>query len=298
MTASPGAQWPQLVFQLQADETDSLERALFASGALSVIYQDQYDQPILEPEPGEFRLWRDVRLIALFALESQPDSILASLAEQLDGKLPAYEWLPLPDQQWERAWMSDFKPMQFAEKLWIVPTHCEPEDPAAVNVRLDPGLAFGTGTHATTRQCLEWLGNASMAGRDVLDFGCGSGVLAIAAALLGAQHVTAVDIDAQAISSTQDNAAINQVADRLTTGEPERVQGLEFDVVLANILYQPLMDLAPVFAAALRPSGSLVMSGILLEQIESIQLRYTQWFRMESSSQQGSWALIHATRRA
>jgi len=288
--------WPQLALHIKSHDADTLEEALFASGALSVMFQDRYDQPILEPEPGEVRLWNDVRVIALYPQKQQSEPALALLGQLLQGDIPPYEWLSLPNQQWERSWMAQFKPMQFSDHLWICPTHCEPPDPSAANVRLDPGLAFGSGTHATTRQCLEWLGNHRVAGLSVVDYGCGSGVLAIAAAMLGAASVIAVDTDNQALTATRNNAMFNNVSDRLHIGVPDIVSGCEVDLLLANILYKPLWDLAPLFASLVRPGGHLLLSGILYEQIEPIQLRYNQWFSVKETGRSEDWAVIHATR--
>jgi len=288
--------WPQLALQIKSGDADSLEEALFASGALSVIYQDLHDQPILEPQPGEIRLWDDIRIIGLYPQESGVADVLSSLSQILEGDLPQHQWIPLPDQQWERAWMADFKPMQFGPTLWICPSHCEPVDPTATNIQLDPGLAFGTGAHATTRQCLQWLGQHSVAQSTVVDYGCGSGLLAIAAAMLGASEVTAVDIDPQALLATKNNALLNKVDATLNIGQPDIIAEREVDLVLANILYQPLIELAPKLAALVRPGGDLVISGILHDQIDSLQLRYNQWFSMRTCGQLDDWACMHATR--
>lgn len=289
-------QWPQIVFNTDATQAARLESALFASGALSVMYQDEQDQPILEPAPGEVRLWENIRLVGLYALKQNLDDIVSGLTLAYGAPLPEHKWIPLSDRQWERVWMDEFQPMQFGPSLWICPTHCDPVDPDAINVRLDPGLAFGTGTHPTTRQCLEWLGNKDMHGQVVIDYGCGSGVLGVAAALLGARRVIAVDIDPQAIRATQNNATCNRVDNTLEVGLPPLADGAVADTVLANILFQPLIELAPMFAAMTRSGGALVLSGLLSEQIDEVMLRYNQWFSFDSHSQQDSWALLHAIR--
>ena len=284
--------WPQIVFRVDRDQVEPLEDALFEAGALSVILKDQQDQPVLEPLPGEIRLWDLVILTGLFAQETAPTDIVSALQIAYVDALPAYEFAPLADQQWERVWMKDFKPMQFGPSLWICPTHTEPVDPDAVNVRLDPGLAFGTGTHATTRQCLEWIGAHAVAGQQMVDYGCGSGVLAVAAALCGAHSVVGIDIDAQAHLATQENAALNGVTDKIRLTADDAVAANSADTILANILYQPLMTLGSTFASIARPGGSLVMSGLLVEQTQSISVLYNQWFTLKESRQQDGWALL------
>lgn len=290
--------WPQMVFQVSAEQAQPLEDALFAVGALSVMYQDEHDQPILEPAPGEVRLWNAIRLVGLFPVDTMLDGIISELRAQLGATMPEPTRVNLPDQAWERVWMEDFKPIQFGPKLWICPTHCEPVDTSAVNLRLDPGLAFGTGSHATTAQCLEWLGAYDLTDQHVLDYGCGSGILAVAAAMLGAVDVLAVDIDPQAVTATTDNAALNGVTTQIEVGLPALADGWLADSVLANILFQPLMELAPVLAKNTKHGGNLVLSGILQEQVPEVMLRYTPYFRFQESRQRDDWALLHAIRHA
>jgi len=247
----------------------------------------------LEPRPGEVRLWNTLHLVGLFpqgmAIEVV-ETALRLAAAALDMAPDTHQISLRADEVWERSWMQDFKPMQFGPHFWICPSHSEPVDPTAINLLLDPGLAFGSGTHATTAQCLEWLasqgpeqtsggGKQVFEGLRVVDYGCGSGVLAIAAAMLGASDVWAVDIDEQAV------------------GEPGLIDGLEADIVLANILFQPLMELADVLRDLVRPGGSLILSGIRTEQIEPLHLRYTQEFGFSPSRQREGWALMTATRR-
>lgn len=303
--------WPEVNVPATSATADMLEAWLFAAGALSVTYRDERDgvagsQPVLEPAPGEVRLWQHITLVGLFAQEHDSHALhgmlqQAAVEQALD--LPAYQMQQLPDTVWERSWMSDFAPMQFGPKLWICPSHCKPQDASAVNIKLDPGLAFGTGTHATTAECLNWLGRRTGAttlpfsGQQVIDYGCGSGVLAIAAACLGAQTVWAVDIDPQALIATRSNACENGVEERIVVGEPALVNKLQADVVLANILYQPLMTLAEAFAACVRPGGQLVMSGVLDEQAASLCLRYNSAFDFAPTVSRDGWALLMATRR-
>ena len=286
------------------------EEWLFASGAVSVTYQDKNDQPILEPAPGEMRLWDDVQLVGLFAQAQSTESIHSALllsAAAMGMSVPPFELRILADAVWERAWMEDYQPMQFGPKLWVCPSHCDNPDQDAVIVHLDPGLAFGTGTHETTDQCLQWLGRQTqqtrtpLAGLNVLDYGCGSGVLAIAAALLGARTVIAVDIDQQALDATRQNAVENGVLQQLQIGFPDNAELLspatQVDLILANILFEPLTQLAERFAGLLGSGGQLVMSGILAEQVEPLSMSYNKWFDIAPESQKNGWALMTATRR-
>ena len=291
---------------------ETLEQWLFDAGALSVTLRDSVDDDqlshaVLEPVPGEVRLWADVTLVGLFAqasTESEVEAALKATASASGVKpIPAYRMRRLPDQIWERAWMDSFKPMRFGHRLWICPTQTQPIDEHAITLKLDPGLAFGTGTHATTAQCLDWLGAQTandlqpLAGKTVIDYGCGSGVLAIAALLLGADHAWAVDIDEQALQATQENASINGVSDRLSIGQPEILSNVAADIVLANILFQPLMLLADNLSMRVVSSGSLVMSGILEEQMKPLRMRYNENFLFAKGQCSDGWALMSATRR-
>ncbi len=299
--------WPEVAVQATQDSVAAIERWLFAAGAISVTYKDQADQPILEPEPGEVCLWDAIILVGLFAQNQATDDLhsallLAAAVQDLDP--PAYQVHQLTDTPWERSWMSNFAPMQFGPRLWIVPSHFAPVDSQATNILLDPGLAFGTGTHDTTALCLQWLGRTTDAtaepfsGQQVVDYGCGSGVLAIAAAKLGAQLVWAVDIDEQALVATRQNADSNGVLDSIIVGKPDILPDLlRCDVLLANILCKPLIALADDFAKFVRPGGCLVLSGILEEQIEALRLRYNMDFELEPPLVQQGWVLMRATRR-
>ena len=239
---------------------ESAEAALFDAGALSVTLTDAVDDAILEPAPGEVRLWPQTVLQALFPAESAgPESIIV-LANALDLPAERISVERLADRVWEREWLKDFHSMRFGRRLWIVPTHEDPPaDIDAVSVRLDPGLAFGTGTHPSTALCLTWLDSRLRAGAEVIDFGCGSGVLAIAAARLGARHVQAFDIDPQALIATRDNAGANHVEQRVHVHESASALATPVDVVLANILAGTLVQLAPAAvrdAACRRPAGA------------------------------------------
>ncbi|MEW6692942.1 MAG: 50S ribosomal protein L11 methyltransferase, partial [Pseudomonadota bacterium] len=208
-------------------------------------------------------------------------------------------WGYVEDQDWERAWMDQFQPLRFGEKLWIVPSWIEAPDAEAVNILLDPGLAFGTGTHPTTALCLEWLDGADMAGKTVLDYGCGSGILAIAALKLGATDAWGIDIDPQALTATRDNAARNGIeASRLHTGLPGALpKDALFDVLLANILMGPLIELAPTLTGHVRPGGRLVLSGLLGEQAEEVMAAYAADFDFDPPALKEGWARLTALRR-
>lgn len=298
--------WPEVVVSTTPDNVALLEEWLFTAGAVSVSYQDKNDQPILEPEPGEMRLWDDIVLVGLFAQASNTDDLQSELylsAAATGIALPEFQLRVLADAVWERAWMQDYQPMQFGPKLWVVPSHQEPPDPNATIVHLDPGMAFGTGTHPTTALCLSWLGNKTgtidqpLQHATVVDYGCGSGVLAIAAAKLGATSVIAVDIDQQALIATRQNAADNGVLDRITVAHPDELSIANIDLVMANILYEPLTTLSDRFADALVGGGTLLMSGILQEQVAPLGISYNKWFDFEPATVSNGWALLTATRR-
>ena len=289
--------WLQLHLATTEAHADAFQSALEDMGACAVTLTDGADQPVFEPPPGARPLWQNIVVSALFDADRDPALILAALQQQgLDAQAHHHE--TLDDQVWERAWMDDFAPMRFGERLWIVPSWSESPDPQAVNLKLDPGLAFGTGTHETTALCLEWLDRADLHGKTVLDFGCGSGVLAIAALLLGAGNATGTDIDPQALTASEDNARNNGVADGLSLYLPENLPAdYRCDVLVANILAGPLIDLAGQLAGYCRPGGSLALSGILAEQAESVRAAYTPWFDLNPTTQQGDWVRIDGVRR-
>lgn len=307
MTSPSSGSWPEVRVSTTVEHAEDVEQWLFAAGALSITFLDDKDEAILEPAPGEVRLWEALKLVGLFAQGKSDDDVHAALllaAAANDYPAPIYTVSQLQDTQWERTWMDTFMPMQFGDALWVCPSHMDVPEPDAVNIRLDPGLAFGSGTHATTAQCLRYLGNATSAlcsvdGKRVVDFGCGSGILAVAAALLGAQQVYAVDIDPQAIEATRRNADANGVDGVITTGLPSILSDVSpCDLVLANILCEPLLHLASTFAELVRPNGVLVMSGVLVEQIDSIRLGYNEWFNFDQIESQDDWALLIASKRS
>ncbi len=295
--------WQQLKIELNADTLETVEQYLLDKGSLSVSYLDAEDQPIFQEEPGAIPLWDRITLLSLFDAEKDLEDILAWLRQQ-DAIFNKAELCAeiLADQDWERSWMTDFKAMQFAEKLWICPSWQSPPDPDAVNIMLDPGLAFGSGSHATTSLCLQWLSQQDLGKSVVIDYGCGSGILAIAAVLLGAQSVIAIDNDPQAITATEDNSQRNNLdPSRISAYLPEdfRAANSEFtaDILLANILAEPLLQLAPRFAELLKTGGKIVLSGLLENQAEEILHRYESWFDMDEPCINEDWVRLSGVRR-
>ena len=297
----------QIILPIGAADPEPYEDALLAAGAASITLEDEGDDPVLEPLPGTTPLWPRVRLKALFDGDIDADRLLLSLTTELGDSfsepLCNARFETLADRPWEREWLKDFKPMLFGERLWICPGGQLPanrEPPTAdrqVLLELDPGLAFGTGTHPTTALCLEWLDAADVAGKRVIDYGCGSGILAIAAAKLGAASVCAVDIDPQALLATHDNAERNGVAQLITSQMADDASLPSADILLANILAGPLDSLAPRFAALVRTGGNLVLSGILRNQATAVATRYAPWFDIAPAVVRDDWARLDGVRR-
>ena len=263
--------WHQL--SVITDEPTAPELSEFFSelGAVSVTYSDAEDEPVYEPAIDQTKVWSRTRVTALFELDTDPDIVQTLLFNQFIGQ-PLQAWTAevLQDQAWERAWMEHFQAMKFAERLWICPSGQEQREPGTVCMTLDPGLAFGTGTHPTTALCLEWLASHDLQGKVLIDYGCGSGILAVAALLLGAEYAHAVDIDPQALTASQYNAEKNQVQDRIAYYLPEQFAGGPAGVVVANILAKPLIQLSGIIADLVLPGGQLVLSGILNEQAAAV----------------------------
>jgi len=287
--------WIQLTFLTDKNSSEKAEQALLDAGTLSVTFRDAEDNPILEPGPGETPLWEDIFLTGLFDADADTKSLKEKIESSL-GKTLAIKIEPLEDKDWVRAWMDDYKPMQFGERLWVCPKHLPVPNPQATNLMLDPGLAFGTGTHPTTALCLQWLDAHSVSGKQIIDFGCGSGVLAIAALLLGASHCDAVDIDPQAITASMDNAHENNVAEKLDLYLPnefaEKVKIKQYDLILANILAGPLTELAEQLSAYCKAGGDIVLSGILESQASKIIDAYSPWFELEPIVVQDEWIRV------
>ena len=289
--------WLQIKLPLAERDSQAVETVLLEAGAVAVTFSDAADDPIFEPELGTTPLWADTTVTGLFEQGSNEQTLRKQLVDQLGLNNPELiRCEQLPDQQWERSWLEHFQPKQYGEQLWIVPSAFEPPQPQAVNILLDPGLAFGTGTHPTTALCLEWLDGhaAQLAGQRVIDYGCGSGILAIAAALLGAGRVIATDIDPQAIEATAANAERNGVTQQISghvVHAEQPWQGESADLLLANILAGPLGELAPQLVALTR--GPLVLSGILVEQAEDVIAAYQQaGCQLQQQQWRDGWVLL------
>jgi ribosomal protein L11 methyltransferase len=300
MSDDATAPWLQLTLEAIEHRPEQLEDALLQAGALAVTLEDAGDQPVLEPAPGEIPLWAHTRVTGLFDAQTDIEVIKGLLRRFLHASiLPACSLTPLEERDWTRAWMDHFHPMRFGQRLWVCPKGQTPPEPGAVNIRLDPGLAFGTGTHPTTALCLEWLDSANLAGQTVLDYGCGSGILAIAAARLGAKRVWAVDIDPQALLASDDNAAENEVEDRIELAKPaELPENLRVDVLLANILAGVLVRLAAAFGRHVRPGGRLVLSGILESHADAVRTAFDRDFSFGPIRRREDWVLLEGVRRS
>lgn len=289
--------WTQLSLEAGDLDPEQLSDRLMEAGAVSVTFQDAADEPVLEPAPGATPLWSRTRVVALFEAGQSAEVLIAALRESLGPAADRIEVATLDDRDWVRAWMDGFQPMRFGERLWICPSHHPPPEPEAVNIFLDPGLAFGSGTHPTTALCLEWLDRHPPADLQLIDYGCGSGILAIAALKLGARQVWAVDNDPQALIATRDNAERNGVGGGIETGLPEALPAMQADLMLANILANPLIELVPLLAAHVRPGGGIVLSGILEEQAEAVRAAYADAFENLVLDEQDGWVRLSGTRR-
>ena len=294
----------ELSLTVRAEQQPSVEDALEELGALSITLRDADaetpdEQAIFEPGVGELPLWPTITLNALFEADADQRGLTEALGDLLPWLEPTQlAFAPVEDQDWERAWMDQFQPMAFGRRLWIYPWNIEPPtDDDLVVVRLDPGLAFGSGTHPTTALCLEWLDSLDLAGKSVTDFGCGSGILAIAALKLGAASAVGVDNDPQALTASVDNAERNAVADRLAVFLPDDFDGAPADVFVANILAGPLGELAPTFAAAAKPGAPFAISGILDGQQDELLARYGEWFDELRVDKREDWVRISGRRR-
>lgn len=287
--------WWQFQLATDAQQLDDLEAALFVCGALSISLLDAEDQPILEPAPGEMPIWDRVIMVGLFSGDESEKPLAAALSIALERPIEPSQLERLEDQDWERAWMADFKAMHFGGSLWVVPSHLPPQ-PEAINLRLDPGLAFGSGTHQTTALCLRWLAQADLKNKTVVDFGCGSGVLAIAALLLGATRAIGTDIDPQAMIASQDNAERNAVDKRLELHLPEEMPATQADVVLANILFKPLCELQSVLLSYAAPGANILLSGILVDQAEDLRAHYAPVLNNIEVIIDGDWCMLSGFR--
>ncbi|WP_374086450.1 50S ribosomal protein L11 methyltransferase [Methylomicrobium lacus] len=290
--------WQQITV-ITDEKTAPAVADLFSDlGAVSVTYMDAEDEPVYEPAIGETKIWSNTEVIALYELDADIDGVTSRVRQAFDAAL-LRDWRQelIEDQAWERAWMEYYHPMKFADKLWVCPTGQEQEEPGTVCMLLDPGLAFGTGTHPTTALCLEWLAEHDLAGKTVIDYGCGSGILAVAAVLLGAKVAHAVDIDPQALTATLSNAEKNAVQDKIKVYLPEQLPAMQADIVLANILAKPLCELSARISELVVPGGALILSGILAEQTEQVADAYRALIELNAPTQQEDWIRLDGLKR-
>ena len=293
--------WLQIAISTTKNHAETAENCLFHLGAQTVTLTDAADQPILEPAPDETPIWNMVVVTGLFDAGAEQQLLLDEISTSLADIDFSCHVEVLLDKNWTREWMEHFHAMQFGGRLWVCPLHLDPPDENAVNLRLDPGLAFGTGTHPTTSLCLRWLDRSIDQQKNLLDYGCGSGILAIAACMLGVPHADGVDIDPQALTATADNAEVNKVVDRIATYLPEEYYkkhaGSQYDIVVANILSGPLAELAPALAGHTKTGGDIVLSGILREQADTVTQAYSSFFDMDAPVFEEDWVLLHGTKR-
>ncbi len=289
--------WLQFIVNANKEQLAQIENQLLSLGAASVTLQEnipagEQEQPILEPGLNETPLWANTKIIGLFDARCNTEAITQAVRDCLQQTTVDMRWEPLEDQDWERAWMNHYQPIQVAPKLWICPSWETPPDAQATNVLLDPGLAFGTGTHPTTFLCMQWLSEQALAGKTVLDYGCGSGILGISALLLGAEQVTAVDIDPQALSATQANLKRNGLAaQKLRALLPQQTRQ-KAHILVANILAGPLVELADTLINSLYPGGQLCLSGILADQANVLITAYQDRASFDCPRQKEEWVCL------
>lgn len=293
--------YQQITIAVKDHSAERLADALMDHGALSAAIEDAYagtaNEQAIFGEPGmpAEQVWQQSKVIALFGENTDVAPIVAAAAQDCGLTVNTYETELLPEQDWVRLTQAQFDPIKISDRLWITPSWHEAPDENAVNLQLDPGLAFGTGSHPTTRLCLQWLDGHLKGGESVLDYGCGSGILAIAAMKLGAGAATGVDIDEQAIRASNDNAAQNNVDARFYL--PDALPQAQFDVVVANILANPLRMLGGLLAERTKQGGSIVLSGILDEQVEEMSGIYAEWFDMAPVQIDEGWACLSGVKR-
>ncbi len=287
--------WIQLKIDTNNDLAEPISETLSDLAALAVTLEDRADQPIFEPALGTTPLWKEVCVVGLFDAETAIEPIV----DQLEKAFGPLQWgaEPLEDRDWIREWMDSFKPMRFGQRLWIVPSWHTAPNANDINLQLDPGLAFGTGTHPTTALCLEWLDANPPKNHTVIDYGCGSGILGIAALKLGATHCTGVDTDPQALEASHSNAEKNSVADKLQLQLPEQAPIEAADLVLANILANPLIGLADKLSKLTKQGGEIILSGILAEQAQHVSDAYSPYFKMANPVQQEDWIRLDGIRK-
>ncbi|OOV86505.1 50S ribosomal protein L11 methyltransferase [Oceanospirillum linum] len=294
--------WLQIKIDTTPAHAEVLEELLLAADANAVTLEDGADQPLFEPIRGTTPLWQQTRITGLFDAEQDSKAMIEALQSGWasvfpDQPFPASRLEILEDKDWEREWMENFHPIQVGNRLWVCPSWKEAPDPEATNLVLDPGLAFGTGTHPTTFMCLEWLDQHDVSGQTVIDYGCGSGILGVAALLLGAEKAYGVDNDPQALVATRENTDRNSLpADSFDVYYPGKIDDIQADLMLANILAGPLIDLAPTLAALVKDQGNLVLSGILSHQADEVIAAYQPWFDFEPVHQKEEWVCLSATK--
>lgn len=290
--------WIQIKLRTTNQVADTIADLLEQFGAISVSYTDAEDSPILEPRPGERRLWPETEVTGLLDQGTDSEPILNALKALLGDHVPMMA-VHLEDKNWIRAWMDQFKPLKFGKHLWICPSWLSVDEPDSVVVMLDPGLAFGTGTHPTTALCLEYLDSLDLQDKQVLDYGCGSGILAVAALKLGAKNALGVDIDEQALIASKENATRNDVVEKLELfmGTDKKLNLPKSPITVANILAGPLAELEPIIADLTQSGGKLALSGILTEQSDSVIEAYSKDFVMNKVKDKDGWALLTGTRK-
>jgi ribosomal protein L11 methyltransferase len=288
----------QLSFELRNLDPQIAEQHCFACGATSVTFVDAGDMPVLEPLPGEFRLWPATRLRALFDGDQAADALLAVLSRALDLPVARLQAEYLEDRAWEREWLRDFHAMRFGQRLWVCPQHEQVAAAGAAVVHLDPGLAFGTGTHPSTALCLRWLDAHVTAGQQLIDYGCGSGILALAAVKLGVRQAYCFDIDPQALLATAENARRNDVTAQVQIVPAAASLPRAVDVLVANILSGPLCELAPSLSAHVRPDGAILLAGLMDHEIADVTAAYSAWFDMSCFELRDGWAALAGRRNS
>lgn len=292
--------WLRVLFVVSAADAERVSDALMDAGALSVDAADAAagtadEQPIFG-EPGSAATpWPETRLAALFAEDAPAEMLARQACDSVGIAAPAMTLESVDDEDWVRLTQSQFAPIRISDRLWIVPTWCEPPEPGAIVLRLDPGLAFGTGSHPTTRLCLGWLDRHLTAGATVIDYGCGSGILAVAAALLGAGRVVGIDIDPQAVTASRDNAQANGVTGEFHDARPVALPPA--DIVVANILANPLRVLAPLLIGLVKPGGHIVLSGILEGQADAVMEAYSPAIAFDAPAREDGWICLQGVRR-
>jgi len=292
--------WKRLSTVVSDTMADSLSELMSAHGAVSVSVEPASDDETLqlyEPGPGETPMWKQARVTGLFDPDTDLSTAINDSSSSLGLSTDGWQTNTLEDQVWERVWMDDFQPMQIGERLWICPSWLAPPQPDAVNILMDPGLAFGSGTHATTILCLQWLDQHLQSGARIIDFGCGSGILAIAALRLGAAEAIGIDNDPQAIIASNDNAQRNGVAAQLQVALPEDANPEPCELLIANILAAPLMQLAAQLSALVQPGGHIVLSGILASQADDVAAHYRDQFELDAIEQRQDWVRLSGVKR-